>query len=232
MCVLVYLFCAPNGESTQGPPHFDYRNSCAIPVQDTIYSVPWASCGKFQEGAVLCNILTSDGHPSPFDTRFIAEKQLTELRQYGYELLSGFEVELLAFDKYAREPTFKGCDGLYHLTLSQKKEFICSLDDYLRQIGIDIMAMHTEEFVDQYEFAMSPTIGIKAADDMFRFKEAVKEIGLAHNLIVTAVTKAVPLAKHFDYGLGLQMSHSLIMKQLINSNHVSKIGECLYEKTW
>ena len=68
-------------------------------AQSPIYPLPWAGNDKYCIGEVLCEPEFINGKSVFPSTRTVARQQLEKLRNEGYQLVSGMEMEFILEDK-------------------------------------------------------------------------------------------------------------------------------------
>ena len=175
----------------------NFGNAIVRPMPHTLHSLPWAAHDKYRIGEVLCETFWTppyrDGAPQGACTRYVARTQLDRLSALGYQLMSGYEAEFFMFRKDAdghmtSRPVFP-CTGFFSsVFMSEHEELMCWMEKCLSGAGVDIESMHAEYEPGELELATAAKFGIKAADDMFVLKDAVKEMGSLRGLHATFMT--------------------------------------------
>ena len=196
----------PTGEGASVPGVMEkgFSNLIARPIVDTLSPVPWCTHGSLKTAEVLCETVWFDGRPQDTCPRYIARKQIDVLKQMGYEIISGFECEFIVSRKDTGEKLFQTNDCMSQLSFSENSALLYSLENQLRQSGIDVEAMHLEWSPGQVEFVTFHESGIRSVDNVFRLKTAVKEIAAQHGYAITFMTKPSN-----EVGNGLHFNHSL-----------------------
>ena len=179
-------------------------NMYAFPKCEDVYLLPWTCRGKFRIGELICETSWCDGRPQEFCPRYVARHQLECLEKHGLQLLSAYECEFMMQSLHTNALTFEGNDIFSTLLFSEMEMFFSDLDKMLKAAEIDVEAYQTEYSSGQYELALKPCRGIASADQVFRLKEAVKEIGFQNGYKVTFMSKPNP-----NNGNGLHFNHSL-----------------------
>eukprot|EP01083_Nonionella_stella_P058584 153407_1 len=154
---------------------------------------------------VLAEPEALDGSPLRSRPRFACRRQIECLRQMGFELKSGFEWEFCLFDKDG-EPLF-GRDFANMQLLARHSDVSLNLLRQLREMDIDIESCYIEYALGQLEFAMSPSDGIRTADDSFYLKSAVKE--MCDKLGISASFMTFLSGGAEDMSSGAHFNHSL-----------------------
>jgi glutamine synthetase len=179
-------------------------NMYAYPKCEDVYVLPWTCRGKFRVGELICETSWCDGRPQEFCPRYVARRQLERLDKHGLQLMSAYECEFMMQSVHTNALTFEGNDIFSTLLFSEMEMFFSDLDKMLKAAEIDVEAYQTEYSGGQYKLALKPAKGISSADQVFRLKEAVKEIGFQNSYKVTFMSKPYP-----SNGNGLHFNHSL-----------------------
>jgi len=175
-----------------------FGNAVLRPIPGTLHPLPWAAEGKHRIGEVFCEAFWMppyhDGAHQGACTRYLARTQLERLSELGYRFLSGHEAEFFMYHKNGEgevtsRPMFHGVDIFSSLLLAEHEELVCSMSEGLSAAGVDILSMQTEYASGQLEFATVPKFGIESADQMFKLKEAVKEMSFQRGWQATFMTK-------------------------------------------
>ena len=154
----------------------------------TFRVLPWAP----NAGWVLCDTYFPDGTPVPFTTRHLLRRALQKLDEAGFDLVTGLEVEFHVFrlldphlgladtGQPGRPPDVellsRGYQYLTETRFDQVEPVIELLRRQLATLGLPIRSLEVEYGPSQFEFTLSPTTGITAADSMVLFRSAVKQI--------------------------------------------------------
>ncbi|XP_033123583.1 lengsin-like [Anneissia japonica] len=178
----------------------EYNDLVLIPDLDTFEILPW-----WDNTARILVEPVLDGMEYTAAPRFIARKQLEELGEMGYSLYSAHEYEFYAFKKDTMEPIVGDINCRSTLRFYKSAEFLHQLGRDLPKVGVDIECLETEHGPGQIEITYKPSFGIKAADNAFTFKNAVKEIAKQHSLIASFMSKPYPNSSgsscHFNHSL-------------------------------
>ncbi|CAH1775361.1 unnamed protein product [Owenia fusiformis] len=181
-----------------------FENVFAVPVVDTFRLLPWAGNGEHKVGQVLCDMFKAKGDELP-TPRSVAKAQLGRLTSMGLDLMIGLEFEFQLFHAETMEPVYKGTDIFADLLFLQNEGILYKIEKALSDIGIQVQAMHAEYGDGQFEFVTKPEFGIKALDNFFRFKLAVKEVCQQEGYIASFMSKPFPgictNGTHFNHSL-------------------------------
>ncbi len=185
------------------------------PQPDTLAPVPWAGFvgdqKKYRVGQVLCEtVWPESGQPQRECPRYIAREQLQQLEQLGYQLRSSFEIEFMLFDKETSKPVFQTGQFFKTSTWDRYEHIILEINESLREMGVRCEANHIEYVAGQFEITVNAEVGIKAADDAFLVREAVRQIFQRRlpGVDVIFMAKLGPM----PYGNGLHYNFSLEKK--------------------
>jgi glutamine synthetase len=155
------------------------------PDLSTYRVLPWAD----KTARLLCEPYFMDGRPAMAAPRAVARKLLRELEILGYHLYSGYECEFYVVHRDTRQPVFPGVQLLATLRNNFDEAFIHQVLRGMQAVGVDIITAHAEAGPGQMEINFAPKTGIEAADDVFTFKNGVKEIAQRNGYIASFMTK-------------------------------------------
>ena len=113
-----------------------YGNGTARPAISSVYPLPWFPCHGLKIGEVLCETYLSDGGAQLENPRLVARRQLDELANKGYKLMSGFECELYAERSNSDKPLFKATNEPSTYCLAGMESFLYNVEQQLASIGI------------------------------------------------------------------------------------------------
>lgn len=208
-------------------------NGAMMPDPDTVIEAPWA--GKelpFLEGQVLCETKwLGNGLPQEMCPRYMARKQLDFLAGLGYHLYSGFEVEMMLMSGGERNPAFEQYKNFcYDGMWNNFKEVVLTVDQSLQKMGVHSQALQLEYGKGQIECALSPSYGIKAADDVFHMRNAWKTIvpQMRPEMEVTFMSRPYPKnignGLHFGQSLRFISSDTNAMSDTSDPDRISSVA--------
>ncbi|XP_033107205.1 lengsin-like [Anneissia japonica] len=177
-----------------------YADAIMFPDLDTFQVIPW-----WENTAKILIEPTYEGSPVPAHPRVVARKQLEELHEMGYSLLSAHEHEFYVVDGHTRNPVVNDYNIRSTIRMYECAPFIHQLVRDLPKVGIDIESIENEFGPGQHEITYKPSFGIKAADNAFTYKCSIKEIAKQHNLVATFMSKPYDNAS----GSSCHYNHSL-----------------------
>jgi glutamine synthetase len=152
-----------------------YRDHLLFPDLNTLAPVPWLD----RTAKVICDAQWSVEEPLTVAPRYVLKSLLNQAAAIGFDVMMGHEFEFYLLDQETQEPLFGGLHIFNHI----RNQYIPELDQllqYLRAAGVDVITHNCEYAPSQFEINFGPSVGIRAADKAFTFKNAVKEI--AHRL--------------------------------------------------
>jgi glutamine synthetase len=167
-----------------------------VPDPTTFRVLPWLQ----STGWMLCDLYFADGSPVPHATRHLFRRTLEKLPR-GQSFVTGLEVEFhvmrlvdanLALDDGGQPGTPPTVElihhGYQHLT-EQRFDRIEPIVDILRRdvlaLGLELSSVELEFGPSQVEFVFRAAAGMKPADDMVLFRNAVKQICRRHGYHAT-----------------------------------------------
>ena len=168
-----------------------------VPDPTTFRVLPWLQ----STGWMLCDIYFPDGTPVSFSTRQLLRRTLTRLEADGRSLVTGLEVEFhvtklldprLALEDAGQPGTapeveliHQGYNHLTELRLDRIEPIVDILRRQSQALGLELSSVELEFGPSQVEFVFRTARGMKSADDMVLFRNAVKQICRRHGYHAT-----------------------------------------------
>lgn len=183
------------------------KNAFFYPDLATLKPVKWADDVErgFTVGEVIADMRWDVDTPLDFHPRVVAKRQIEKLHSMDLELYSAFEPEFRAFKMDSYEPYSTGMDLYKTSLLSKYQNFFMDSVKKLTTAGIGIQDCSIEHGEGQLEMPLLPSHGIAAADEAFRFKQGIKEIGRQHKISISFMTKPFlsesSSGNHFNHSL-------------------------------
>nr|CAH8868336.1 unnamed protein product [Trichobilharzia regenti] len=184
-------------------------------------------CQKYSVCAVLCDLVWPNNELVKAHPRVVVKNLIRELQtKYNLRLFSAFEPEFRVFKKGTFEtaclkpsPTKKPESCSFNLPipytkfsdiyrtslLSVYEDLFADIEHNMHLAKISVQDYSNEDGEGQLECPLMPTWGISAADNYFIFKQAVKEIGVKHDMEISFMTR--PLLN--SSSSGCHYNHSL-----------------------
>lgn len=221
-----YLVLTPSGDfpgDTAYGEENGFGDVTCYPDFETFHLLPWLNDVA---GVITTPLLENKKLNSC--PREIAMKQLRELEEMGYSLLSAHEYEFTVIDRATSKPILEDSNWASALRMLEAEEFFDVLGQDLPKMGIDIETIQGEHGPGQIEITYKPSTGIKAADIAIMFKDAVKEIAWKQGFSASFMSKPFkqwgPLSAHFNHSLWDQMENSVLFDDN-DPNKLSKVAK-------
>lgn len=173
-----------------------YGDYVMQPDMTTLRLVPWL------EGTamVLCDVLDHHTHDEiPHSPRAVLKKQISRLKELGFEAMTATELEFFIFEKSFDEVRKSGFSDLepisgynedYHILQTTKEELVMRpLRNHLYAAGIPIENSKGEAEAGQEELNIRYGAALDCADDHTVAKHAAKEIGWQQGRAVSFLPK-------------------------------------------
>jgi glutamine synthetase len=162
----------------------NYSDCVLIADTDTLTPVPWLTA----TGRVLCDTMWYDGTPQWALPRQVLKQVLARAAAMGYDVMMGHEYEFYVVDPATRKPVFEG-QPIFVTERTHQLPAIDRLIAVLQAQGIDIITSNVEHGPGQFEINYAASVGVRAADQAFIFKNTVKEYLRRQGLLATFMTK-------------------------------------------
>jgi glutamine synthetase len=162
-----------------------------VPDPSTFRILPWAP----HTGWLLCDLYHPDGRPIALSTRTICRDAMGRLRDLGFDLLTGLEVEFHVFRQ--RDPSLgvndtalpgrpgapisvehvnQGYQYLTELRYDAADQIFELLRTGLQALDLPLRSLEIEFGPSQLECTFDPRSGLVTSDNMILFRSAVKQI--------------------------------------------------------
>ncbi|MCQ8903788.1 MAG: glutamine synthetase family protein [Methanothrix sp.] len=179
-----------DGSSVRGFARIYESDLIAKPDPSTFRIVPW----RQQENAVarmFCDILNPDGTPYEGDPRYVLKRNLSRLREKGYQFMVGPELEFFYF-KNENSTEILDTGGYFDLTTLDvasdlRRDTILALD----AMGIDVEYSHHEVAPSQHEIDLRYADALTMADNVITYKITVKEIARKYGCYASFMPKPI-----------------------------------------
>ncbi|XP_037699528.1 lengsin [Choloepus didactylus] len=150
-----------------------------MPELSTFRVLPWAE----RTARVICDTFTVTGDPLLTSPRYIAKRQLNQLQDSGFSLLSAFIYDFCIFGvpEIINSKTISFPAST--LLNNHDRPFIQELVDGLYQTGANVESFSSSTRPGQMEICFLPEFGIISADNAFTLKTGVKEVARKYNYI-------------------------------------------------
>ncbi len=199
-----------------------YGDFLNFPDFSTFFVIPWA------ESTANLTVEPYDQHNDPVlaHPRWLAKRQLQNLTNMGFTLMSCFEHEFFV--------TNTDCSPLEASTSTRSTirnvKYPKMFHQIFKQVQGEMYSFESEGSPGQYEISCKPAWGITGADEAFAFKTAVKEIAQQHGHVITFMTKPFPdwpgSSAHYNYSVWDEKKQRNVFFDDDSTFKLSKIGKC------
>ncbi len=180
-----------DGSSIHGFTRIDESDMIAMPDPQTFQILPWKTKDK-ATARMFCDILEPDKSFHKGDPRWVLKKNLKCVKDMGYTVFVGPELEYFYFKNYEGKPEGLDKGGYFDLTppdvaTDLRKETILAL----QALGIDVESSHHEGAPSQHEIDLKFTEALTMADITMTSRLVVKEIAVQNGVYATFMPKPV-----------------------------------------
>jgi glutamine synthetase len=202
LCEVIWALPVDEVEPVQRPPghtgYFPrdgYPDMLAVPDLETARIVPWHD----STALVLCDFVDRDGGAVPLSPRAVLRSVVERARSMSIEPIVGVELEFYLLRETPRSVAGKRPSQLvavderpsvYGVVAASRSEpFAGAVRETLRQYGLAVEACNPEAGPGQMEINLRAAPALRAADEAFLLKSAVKEIAAGRGLLATFMAK-------------------------------------------
>lgn len=121
-------------------------------------------------------------------SRTVARKVFNEAAALGFDVLSGFEYEFYLLDAVTLEPA-TATVRQFATFEERDRALLFEIAEALDALGIEVTTLNLEYGPSQFELNFAPSWGLRAADQAYTFKNAVKEIAAKRGRVASFITK-------------------------------------------
>jgi glutamine synthetase len=202
LCEVIWALPVDEVEPVQRPaghsgyfPRDGYPDMLAVPDLDTARIVPWHD----RTALLLCDFVDREGSAIPLSPRAILRSVVGRARSMGVQPIVGVELEFYLLRETPRSVAEKRPSQLvavderpsvYGVVAASRSEpFAGAVRDALRQYGLAVEACNPEAGPGQLEINLRAAPALRAADEAFLLKSAVKEVASRQGLLATFMAK-------------------------------------------
>jgi glutamine synthetase len=202
LCDVIWALPVDEVQPVQPPPGHDgwfprdgYPDMLAMPDLETARLVPWHD----RTALLLCDFVDRDGRAIPLSPRAVLRSVVDRARSMGVEPIVGIELEFYALREtpqsvLAKRPSqlqaVEERPSVYGVVAgSRHEDFAGAVRATLREYGLAVEACAPEAGAGQFEITVRAAPALRAADEAFLLKSAVKEIAARHGLLATFMAK-------------------------------------------
>ncbi|MDP3296880.1 MAG: glutamine synthetase family protein [Thermodesulfovibrionia bacterium] len=179
-----------DGSSIKGYARIDESDMIAKPDPATFQLIPWRPKEK-AVARMFCDILNPDGTPYEGDPRYALKRNLERLKEKGYTLYLGPELEFFYFkDDKSTQVLDEG--GYFDLTTLDaasdlRRETVLALE----AMGIKVEYSHHEVAPSQHEIDLKYADALAMADNVMTYRVVVKEVATKYGCYATFMPKPI-----------------------------------------
>ncbi|MBI4681316.1 MAG: glutamine synthetase [Nitrospirae bacterium] len=179
-----------DGSSIKGYARIDESDMIAKPDPATFQLIPWRPKEK-AVARMFCDILNPDGTPYEGDPRYALKRNLERLKEKGYTLYLGPELEFFYFkDDKSTQVLDEG--GYFDLTTLDaasdlRRETVLALE----AMGIKVEYSHHEVAPSQHEIDLRYADALTMADNVMTYRVVVKEVATKYSCYATFMPKPI-----------------------------------------
>ncbi|NP_705829.1 lengsin [Mus musculus] len=154
-----------------------------MPELSTFRVLPWAE----RTARVICDTFTVTGEPLLTSPRYIAKRQLRQLQDAGFCLLSAFIYDFCIFGvpEVINSKTISFPAST--LLSNHDQPFMQELVEGLYQTGANVESFSSSTRPGQMEICFLPEFGISSADNAFTLRTGLQEVARRYNYIASLV---------------------------------------------
>ena len=176
-------------------PRAGYPDMLAMPDLETARLVPWHD----RTALLLCDFVDRDGRAIPLSPRAVLRSVVERAAAMGVEPTVGIELEFYALRETPQSVLTKRPSQLQAVeerpsvygvvAASRHEDFAGAVRATLQDYGLAVEACAPEAGPGQFEITVRAAPALRAADEAFLLKSAVKEIAARHGLLATFMAK-------------------------------------------
>jgi glutamine synthetase len=188
-----------DGSSIEGFARIAESDMVLVPDLDTFSAIPWepgiGADGKEKlhtgSARVICDVFMPNGEPFAGDPRGVLKRQLARLKDKGYVLNTGPELEFFLLRRADGGVQTLPHDAAGYFDLSEdlgtevRKEMMNALEDF----GIRVETAHHEVATGQHEIDFEYADALRTADNAVTFKTTLKAVAASKGLYATFMPK-------------------------------------------
>ena len=202
LCEVIWALPVDEREPVQRPagyagffPRDGYPDMLAFPDLETARIVPWHE----RTALVLCDFAAGDGSAISLSPRAVLRSVVERARSMGYEPIVGVELELYLLREtpqsvLAKRPSqlvaVEEQPSVYGVVAASRQEaFAAGVRETLSRYALAVEACNPEAGPGQFEINLRAAPALRAADEAFLLKSAVKEVAAGQGLLATFMAK-------------------------------------------
>ena len=156
--------------------------------------IPWSKNTRAVTALIIADVYMPDGTPFEGDPRGILKRQIQRAVDMGYQFNTGPELEIFLFKKGPDgnlAPLPHDTAGYFDQTTDLATEIRKEMTFALKELGIDVEALHHEVAIGQHEIDFKYDNALRCADIVIIMKYVLKSIAMQHDLHCTFMPKPI-----------------------------------------
>lgn len=196
-----------DGSAIEGFARVYESDLLAKPDAATFQLLPARTDGSVS-GRMFCDIVQSDGSPSPADSRYALKRALSQAAAAGFSFYTHPEVEFFLLDGQptdGQQPQPVDTAGYFdHTPQPFGHDFRRKAITALEAMGISVEYSHHEAAPGQQEIDLRYADALATADNVLTFRHLIKELALTQGVYATFMPK--PFTEHPGSGMHTHLS--------------------------
>jgi glutamine synthetase len=182
-----------DGSSITGYGAIEESDKVALPDPSTFYVLPWRNnAANNRVARVICDIYSPEGGRYDGDPRYILQKAVKKVKEYGFDYICAPEMEFFILDKENSQAAFKPSDmrGYFDYDpydINERMRY--TIAKYCDEMGIEIEALHHEVAFGQHEVDFRYDKAVESADNTITIKTIIKTVAAQNNMTATFMPK-------------------------------------------
>jgi glutamine synthetase len=144
---------------------------------------------------VVGDLKANDGTALPMCGRSALKRAIADWQSLGYSPMVGIELEAFAFqiepDGSLRPYDTPAAHVYSSGPFADPRGFTEAIWDKASSAGFRIESMNTEYDSPQFEFTLTYDHALRAADDIFLFRQLAREVAFQHGIVLTFMPKPI-----------------------------------------
>ncbi|MBY9004216.1 MAG: type I glutamate--ammonia ligase [Candidatus Lokiarchaeota archaeon] len=180
-----------DGSSITGYGAIEESDKVALPDPSTFYLLPWRTNNN-KVARAICDIYSPGGERYEGDPRYILQKAMSKVEDFGYRFYCAPEMEFFILDQEDHKAAFKPSDmrGYFDYDpydINEKMRY--TIAEYCDAMGIEIEALHHEVAYGQHEVDFRYDEAVNSADNTLTIKTIIKTVAAQNECVATFMPK-------------------------------------------
>ena len=179
-----------DGSSVEGFARIDESDLMAIPDPLTFRVIPWEIAGE-KVAMMFCDIQNPDGTPYDGDPRWVLKRQLAKLKEKGWTMYVGPELEYFYFENEHEAKTLDNAGYFDYELVDVGTQLRKKTVSALEMMDIAVECSHHEVAPSQHEIDLKYQEALVMADFAQVYKFVVKEVALENGVYASYMPKPI-----------------------------------------